>query len=49
LRWHQWEKDGQRQSKLDVVADSVQFLARREERAAADDVPAADLDDDIPF
>jgi single-strand DNA-binding protein len=50
LRWHQWEKDGQRQSKLDVVADRVQFLARREDRAAADDVPATDLDDsDIPF
>ena len=48
LRWHQWEKDGQRQSKLEVVADTVQFLARREERTASDDVPA-DLDDDIPF
>jgi hypothetical protein len=32
------------------VADRVQFLARREDRAAADDVPATDLDDsDIPF
>jgi len=53
LRWHQWEKDGHRSSKLDVVADSVQFLARREERPPeADEGPgdAADLDDqDIPF
>jgi single-strand DNA-binding protein len=52
LRWHQWEQDGQRHSKLDVVADSVQFLTRREDRAAADDGPgaAADLDDeDLPF
>jgi single-strand DNA-binding protein len=51
LRWHQWEKDGHRFSKLDVVADSVQFLARREDRAAADDVPSdAALDEeDIPF
>ena len=49
LRWHQWEKDGQRQSKLDVVADTVQFLARREERAAADNVPTDFDDADIPF
>jgi single-strand DNA-binding protein len=52
LRWHQWEKDGSRHSRLDVVADSVQFLSRREDRAAADDVPsdAAALDEeDIPF
>ena len=52
LRWHQWEKDGQRHSKLDVVADTVQFLARREERPPeADEGPgdAADLDGDIPF
>jgi single-strand DNA-binding protein len=50
LRWHQWEKDGHRFSKLDVVADSVQFLARREDRAAADDGPGADFDDSgIPF
>jgi single-strand DNA-binding protein len=52
LRWHQWEKDGQRHSKLDVVVDSVQFLARREERPTeADEVPgaAAALDDDVPF
>jgi single-strand DNA-binding protein len=52
LRWHSWEKDGQRQSKLDVVADTVQFLSRREERPPeADEGPGddADLDGDIPF
>jgi single-strand DNA-binding protein len=53
LRWHQWEKDGSRHSKLDVVADRVQFLARREaspvstdgESLSSGDDPA----DDIPF
>jgi single-strand DNA-binding protein len=49
LRWHQWEKDGQRQSKLDVVADTVQFLARREDRTAADEMPTDFDDSDIPF
>ena len=53
LRWHQWEKDGHRQSKLDVVADSVQFLARREASAVpadGDDLAGGDdPEDDIPF
>ena len=53
LRWHQWEKDGQRQSKLDVVADTVQFLARREASpvsADGDDLGGDDdPEDEIPF
>jgi single-strand DNA-binding protein len=53
LRWHQWEKDGQRHSKLDVVADSVQFLTRREASAVpadGDDLAGGDdPEDDIPF
>jgi single-strand DNA-binding protein len=49
LRWHQWEQDGQRRSKLDVVADRVQFLTRRDDRPPeADEGPGADLDD-VPF
>ena len=27
LRWRQWERDGQKRSKLDVVADEVEFLS----------------------
>jgi single-stranded DNA-binding protein len=50
LRWHQWEKDGHRFSKIDVVADSVQFLSRREDRPPEADEGPGDLDDaDIPF
>jgi single-strand DNA-binding protein len=53
LRWHQWEKDGHRFSKLDVVADSVQFLTRREASAGpadGDDLAGGtDPEDDIPF
>ena len=50
LRWHQWEKDGHRFSKLDVVADRVQFLTRREDRPPEADAGPGDLDDsDIPF
>ena len=53
LRWHQWEKDGHRFSKLDVVADSVQFLSRREASAGTadgDDLAGGDdPEDEIPF
>jgi single-strand DNA-binding protein len=53
LRWHQWEKDGSRHSKLDVVAESVQFVSRREASPVSADGEslsgADDPGDDIPF
>lgn len=33
LRWSQWEKDGQKRSKLDVIVDQIEFLSRRAESA----------------
>lgn len=29
LRWSQWERDGQRRSKLEVIVDEVEFLSQR--------------------
>ena len=31
LRWSQWEKDGQRRSKLDVVVDELEFMSQRQQ------------------
>ena len=31
LRWQSWERDGQKRSKLDVVADEVEFLSARKD------------------
>jgi single-strand DNA-binding protein len=46
------DRDGQRRTAAEVVADSVQFLDRREKRSS-DDVPVFDDsligDDDVPF
>ena len=28
LRWSQWEKDGQKRSKLEVIVDDIEFLGR---------------------
>ncbi len=29
LRWSQWERDGQKRSKLEVIVDEVEFLSQR--------------------
>jgi single-strand DNA-binding protein len=43
LRLEQWEKDGQKRSKLSVIADRVQFLSRKDGGDAK-----TPIDDDIP-
>jgi len=61
LRLERWEKDGQKRSKVKIVADSVQFLNSRDRNdgggsqassgsESSSDVPApSGGDDDIPF
>lgn len=29
LRWSQWERDGQKRSKLEVVVDEIEFMSQR--------------------
>ena len=29
LRWSQWERDGQRRSKIEVIVDEIEFMAGR--------------------
>ena len=59
LRWSQWESDGQRRSKLEVVVDEIELMSRRDDgdggRSYGSERPPqktaqADLyDEDIPF
>ena len=62
LDWRSWEaQDGTKRSKVDVVAQTVQFLDSRQEGEAAayvpagatasggEDFPTSPADDDIPF
>ena len=62
LDWRSWEaRDGSKRSKVDVVAQTVQFLDSRQDgeqsaqyvpagaAAAGDDFPSSPADDDIPF
>ena len=55
LRYSSWERDGQRRSKLEVVAEDIEFLSRdlnsagqRREQAPAQG-PEVYYDDEIPF
>ena len=45
LRQSKWEKDGQKHSRLEVIADNVTFSGG----AKRDDVPDEVYDDDCPF
>ena len=53
LRQRRWEADGVKRSKIEVVADNVQFLGAPRGAAAETSAPAAPAaesqDDDIPF
>lgn len=57
LHWSQWEKDGQKRSKLDVVVDDIEFMSNRNDGTAPAPAPAADYqvpampmyDEDVPF
>ena len=33
LRWSQWERDGQKRSKLEVVVDDLEFMSSRQQGA----------------
>ena len=33
LRWSQWERDGQKRSKIEVIVDEIEFMTRRNDSA----------------
>ena len=61
LRWSQWERDGQKRSKIEVIIDELEYLSSREGAStssssgsytappAAPAVNASVYDEDIPF
>ncbi len=57
LRWSQWERDGQKRSKIEVIVDEIEFLTSRDASASPalpktsiPDVPDMPVyDEDIPF
>lgn len=56
LRWSQWERDGQKRSKIEVIVDEVEVMSSKQPIGEATPAaPAVGLmtgviyDDDIPF
>lgn len=51
LRWSQWEKDGAKRSKLEVIVDEIEFMSRgQQQRQQPEQTASVDLyDDNIPF
>jgi single-strand DNA-binding protein len=50
LRWSQWEKDGARRSKLEVIVDEIEFMSRGQQQRRQQQTASADLyDESIPF
>lgn len=46
LRYSQWERDGQKRSKLEVIVEEIEFMGRQQ---AAEPAPSDAYDEDIPF
>lgn len=56
LRWSQWEKNGEKRSKIEVIVDELEFMSNRSEgsqeavRHACEPVREVSIyDEDIPF
>jgi single-strand DNA-binding protein len=49
LQFREWEKDGDKRSILEVVAERVQFLSIGKREGGPDAAPAPSAADDIPF
>lgn len=57
LRWSQWERDGQKRSKIEVVVEDIEFMSRQQQQQQAQYVNATYVDggqgsvydDDCPF
>lgn len=51
LRWSQWEKDGAKRSKLEVIVDEIEFMSRGgSQQQRQQQTASADLyDENIPF
>lgn len=46
MRYSQWERDGQKRSKLEVIVEEIEFMSRQQ---AAEPAPSDAYDEDIPF
>lgn len=43
LRWSQWEREGQKRSKIEIIVDELEFMTSRGDGSVAGFVPAAPI------
>ena len=48
LRWSQWERDGQKRSKIEVIVDEIEFLTSRDSGFSQSSSPAPSQASRIP-
>lgn len=48
LRWSQWEKDGQKRSKLEVIVDEIEFMSTKNS-SPKESADGGYYMDDVPF
>lgn len=48
LRWSQWEQNGSKRSKIDVIVDEIELMGGKK-HAAPQTVEAEVFDEDVPF
>lgn len=41
LRWSQWERDGQKRSKIEVIIDELEFMSSRNDNASQNSSPSS--------
>lgn len=52
LHWSQWERDGQKRSKIEVIVDEIELMAKSgspDSSAPVVDASSSVYDEDIPF
>jgi single-strand DNA-binding protein len=48
LRWSQWERDGQKRSKIEVIVDEIEFLSARDGSSSSSSAPLPRKEAEIP-
>ena len=49
LRWSQWERDGQKRSRIDVIVEEIELMVPKRDEGRAEAVEAFLYDEEIPF
>lgn len=49
LRWSQWERDGEKRSKVEIIIDEIELMSRRESYVDSETEQGIYAAEDLPF